>query len=55
MANVSKPVCKYGSSCYRKNPQHLRAYSHPNPEENEVCFMHNIPGSFGGWSMDYII
>lgn len=24
-----KPVCKYGSSCYRKNPRHLKTYSHP--------------------------
>ena len=25
----SKPPCKYGASCYRKNPEHLREYSHP--------------------------
>lgn len=24
-----KPVCKYGESCYRKNPQHLAEYAHP--------------------------
>jgi len=24
----SKPPCQYGSSCYRKNPEHLSAYSH---------------------------
>lgn len=28
MAN--RPACKYGSSCYRKNPQHLREYFHPS-------------------------
>ena len=25
----TKPPCKYGSRCYRKNPEHLRQYSHP--------------------------
>ncbi|KAN0029725.1 hypothetical protein ACTA71_007861 [Dictyostelium dimigraforme] len=24
-----KPKCKYGSSCYRTNPDHLRDFSHP--------------------------
>ncbi|KAN0015999.1 hypothetical protein ACTFIU_005949 [Dictyostelium citrinum] len=24
-----KPKCKYGSSCYRTNPDHLREFSHP--------------------------
>ena len=31
--NSKKPVCKYGSSCYRKNPDHLRQFSHPGREE----------------------
>ncbi|CAG0882806.1 unnamed protein product [Darwinula stevensoni] len=26
---VPKPVCKYGSLCYRKNPDHLAGFSHP--------------------------
>jgi hypothetical protein len=25
-----KPECKYGSSCYRKNPQHFDEFRHPN-------------------------
>lgn len=28
-ASESKPECKYGSACYRKNPQHFKDYSHP--------------------------
>ena len=26
----SKPPCKYGASCYRKNPEHLHEFSHPS-------------------------
>ena len=26
---ASKPVCKYGKDCYRKNPDHLKEFSHP--------------------------
>ncbi|MFH4975129.1 hypothetical protein AB6A40_001838 [Gnathostoma spinigerum] len=26
--HVSKPPCKYGSKCYRKNEEHLQKYSH---------------------------
>lgn len=29
MGAPSKIPCKYGSACYRKNPDHLRQYSHP--------------------------
>ena len=29
MMDGGKPVCKYGASCYRKNPDHLKRYSHP--------------------------
>lgn len=25
-----QPVCKYGASCYRRNPDHLKQFSHPN-------------------------
>ena len=24
-----KPLCKYGASCYQKNPYHLSKFSHP--------------------------
>ncbi|KAF2071785.1 hypothetical protein CYY_006892 [Polysphondylium violaceum] len=24
-----KPMCKYGSGCYRKNPEHLKEFRHP--------------------------
>jgi hypothetical protein len=27
-AGGAKPVCQYGSSCYRKNPQHIRDFDH---------------------------
>ena len=26
---VNKPPCKYGSECYRKNPEHFEKFSHP--------------------------
>lgn len=26
----SKPLCKWGPLCYRKNPDHLREFSHPH-------------------------
>ena len=26
---LKKKPCKYGSKCYRRNPQHLEEYSHP--------------------------
>jgi hypothetical protein len=32
---ASKPVCKYGASCYRKNPDHFKQYSHPGRSERE--------------------
>ena len=25
------PPCKYGASCYRKNPDHFKEFSHPGP------------------------
>ncbi|XP_059147429.1 histone PARylation factor 1-like isoform X2 [Physella acuta] len=31
----SKPVCKYGSKCYRKNPQHLQNYQHPENDDED--------------------
>ncbi|XP_061165509.1 histone PARylation factor 1-like [Saccostrea echinata] len=30
---ASKKPCKYGGKCYRRNPQHLREYSHPSDEQ----------------------
>eukprot|EP00658_Telonema_sp_P-2_P049060 TRINITY_DN37303_c0_g1_i1.p2 TRINITY_DN37303_c0_g1~~TRINITY_DN37303_c0_g1_i1.p2 ORF type:complete len:106 (+),score=18.94 TRINITY_DN37303_c0_g1_i1:148-465(+) len=26
---ASKPICKYGTGCYRKNPQHFVDFAHP--------------------------
>ncbi|VDM18626.1 unnamed protein product [Hydatigera taeniaeformis] len=26
----SRPVCRYGSACYRRNPDHFEEYSHPD-------------------------
>ena len=28
---ADKPTCRYGSRCYRKNPEHLRRFAHPSP------------------------
>ncbi|KAJ8298299.1 hypothetical protein KUTeg_024830 [Tegillarca granosa] len=35
MASKKKPVCKYGAKCYRKNPDHLRDYYHPDEQKDE--------------------
>ena len=32
---AAKPVCKYGASCYRKNADHFKQFSHPGREEAE--------------------
>jgi hypothetical protein len=31
----TRPLCQYGSKCYRKHPDHLRAYRHPSTDEKE--------------------
>ena len=30
---TSKPKCKYGAGCYRKNPKHLREFFHGEEKE----------------------
>lgn len=32
-----RPVCKHGTSCYRRNPAHLREESHPADEDYLEC------------------
>lgn len=32
-----KPLCKYGLSCYRKNPEHRKKFKHPT--ENVIIFL----------------
>jgi hypothetical protein len=29
-----RPLCKYGATCYRKNPQHLKEFRHPTKENS---------------------
>ncbi|BFZ24173.1 hypothetical protein BsWGS_27212 [Bradybaena similaris] len=31
----TKPVCQYGSKCYRKNPQHIQNYTHPGRDDED--------------------
>ena len=31
-ADSSKPLCKYGAECYRKNPLHFQQFRHPHLE-----------------------
>ena len=41
-----KPNCKYGSTCYRKNPDHLNKYSHAsdsNPVKREKGVKRSLP------------
>ena len=28
-SSSKKPLCKYGSKCYRKNPSHVEDFHHP--------------------------
>ena len=35
-----KPICLYGSGCYRRSPAHLRAYRHPKKERDLTA---NLP------------
>ena len=45
MAGNDKPVCKYGSSCYRKNPNHFKQYLHPeDAEHKKVTRLTNFEG-----------
>ena len=44
MAAPSKPLCKYGSKCYRKNPEHLRRFSHPLTSDDDKCSSDESPG-----------
>ncbi|XP_022320686.2 histone PARylation factor 1-like [Crassostrea virginica] len=41
---ASKKPCKYGGKCYRKNPQHLRDYSHPNDLQTDDQEEENTKG-----------
>lgn len=31
VASSDRPMCKYGAKCYRKHPDHLKAFRHPSP------------------------
>ncbi|CAF1548710.1 unnamed protein product [Rotaria magnacalcarata] len=31
----TRPLCKYGAKCYRKHPDHLKAFRHPSTEKKE--------------------
>lgn len=33
---VNKTPCKYGSECYRKNPEHFEKFSHPGDSKNTL-------------------
>ncbi|KAJ3103584.1 hypothetical protein HDU97_010004 [Phlyctochytrium planicorne] len=35
-AEPVKKVCKYGAACYRRNPDHLKEFSHPGRGDDEV-------------------
>ena len=45
MAAGIKPECKYGSACYRKNPQHFKDYSHPAEDISSSGQHHDIDKS----------
>ena len=56
MANVSvKPPCKYGATCYRKNEQHLKDFSHPGSEEVSVLTLYSYNIAHTTWvSMKWV-
>lgn len=31
----TRPLCRYGAKCYRKHPDHLKAYQHPSATDEE--------------------
>lgn len=31
----AKPLCRYGDKCYRKNPDHLAEFAHPNKSDHD--------------------
>ena len=33
----SKPMCKYGTQCYRKNPLHFQEYAHPGMVSSDLA------------------
>ena len=37
----TKPTCKYGHDCYRKNPDHLNEFSHPNGGNFKISNLKN--------------
>lgn len=39
----NKPVCKYGASCYRKNPDHLKRFAHPGREAKDSTDTDAVP------------
>ena len=47
--NMALPACKYGSACYRKNPNHFREYSHPTGAPPPPPVPNAVPGA--GWAM----
>jgi len=37
----SKPACKYGASCYRKNDDQLKEFSHPVDSNGKIIKLKN--------------
>ncbi|KAG8189466.1 hypothetical protein JTE90_018119 [Oedothorax gibbosus] len=38
-----RPKCKYGTACYRKNPDHIREYDHEDNEERNTTEARPVP------------
>jgi hypothetical protein len=53
-----KPICRYGSSCYRTNPKHLVNFSHPKSplgvSSNDDMSCNVITVSFKVYSIDIV-
>eukprot|EP00927_Polykrikos_kofoidii_P035888 TRINITY_DN30389_c0_g1_i1.p1 TRINITY_DN30389_c0_g1~~TRINITY_DN30389_c0_g1_i1.p1 ORF type:complete len:524 (-),score=83.64 TRINITY_DN30389_c0_g1_i1:26-1597(-) len=49
-AGVAKPVCKYGPTCYRKNPEHFAEFAHPWLEAGGLSTAKAAGGKPSGYS-----
>ena len=41
----SKPVCRYGAACYRRNPAHFAEFRHPHLEQADKTTAHKAESS----------
>eukprot|EP01091_Cochliopodium_minus_P019790 TRINITY_DN8430_c0_g1_i1.p1 TRINITY_DN8430_c0_g1~~TRINITY_DN8430_c0_g1_i1.p1 ORF type:complete len:1101 (+),score=344.95 TRINITY_DN8430_c0_g1_i1:393-3305(+) len=52
--HLNLPICKYGSTCYRKNPMHVNQFYHPKSFSNKRKFgdEHQNKNNFSNQNLD---